>query len=670
MQSKSVLDLIHMDLMGPMQVESLSGKKYVFVLVDDYSRYTWVRFIQEKSETVNSFRILALQLINEKGSIKKIRSDDGGEFQNESMKEFCESHGIVHQFSAPRTPQQNGVVERKNRTLQEMARAMIHGNQVPKRFWAEALNTACYIVNRVYVRRETSKTPYELWKGKTPNLSYFHVFGCRCFILNDKDYLGKFDSKSDEGMFLGYSESSMAYRIFNKRSCAVVESVNVVFDDLTVSNKGNRKSDSDSETETPGSEAEKADSEIEETKDNESEPEISHSDLHGTLTVHKNHSASDIIGKLTERKTRGVQIDFKKLHSNFAIWETVQFECFVSSIEPKNHVEALEDDFWIRAMEEELEQFERNQVWELIKRPEDINILGTKWIFKNKIDESGVVVRNKARLVAQGYTQIEGVDFEETFAPVARLKSIRLFLGMACILNFKVYQMDVKSAFLNGYLQEEFYVEQPKGFEDLNHPEYVYKLRKALYGLKQAPRAWYDRLTSYLIDNGYTRGSVDKTLFTFEQAEHILVVQIYVDDIIFGSTSELLVSGFVKIMTQEFEMSLVGELKYFLGLQITQSDAEIFISQSTYAKQLLKKFQMDKCKEAKTPMSTSIKLSKDETGKDVSVKQYRGMIGSLLYLTASRPDLCLSVGMCARYQANPISLGSCEVNHQICERHS
>ncbi|XP_019099668.1 PREDICTED: uncharacterized protein LOC109132493 [Camelina sativa] len=256
-------------------------------------------------------------------------------------------------------------------------------------------------------------------------------------------------------------------------------------------------------------------------------------------------------------------------------------------------------------MEEELEQFEHNDVWELVRRPVNVNIIGTKWIFKNKIDESGVVVQNKARLVAQGYTQIEGVDFEETFAPVARLESIRLFLGMACILNFK------------------------------------------------APRAWYERLTSFLMEKGYNRGSVDKILFILEQEDDIMMVQIYVDDIIFKSTSKKLVDNFVNSMTQEFEMSLVGELKYFPGSQITQSDQGIFISQSTYARQLLKKFQMDKCKEAKIPMSTSLKLSKDLDGKAVDAKQYRGMIGSLLYLTASRPDLCFSVGMCARYQSNP-----------------
>ncbi|KAL1224827.1 Retrovirus-related Pol polyprotein from transposon TNT 1-94 [Cardamine amara subsp. amara] len=203
--------------MGPIQVESLSGKRYILVLVDDFTRYTWVIVLREKSETLESFRILALQLENEKWGIKSIRSDHGGEFQNELFELFCNSHGITHQYSAPRTQEQNGVVERKNRTLQEMTRAMMHGNDVAKHFWAEAVNTACYIINMVYVRKGTNMTPYELWEGKTPTLSYFHTFGCTCYILNDKDQLGKFDAKSDEGIFLGYSGSSTASRVFNKR---------------------------------------------------------------------------------------------------------------------------------------------------------------------------------------------------------------------------------------------------------------------------------------------------------------------------------------------------------------------------------------------------------------------------------------------------------------------
>lgn len=256
-------------------------------------------------------------------------------------------------------------------------------------------------------------------------------------------------------------------------------------------------------------------------------------------------------------------------------------------------------------------------------------------------------------MVAQGYSQIEGVDFEETFAPVARLESIRLLLAVACALNFKLFQMDVKNAFLNGFLNEEVYVEQPKGFEDPHYPDHVLKLKKALYGLKQAPRAWYERLTNFLIDKGYKRGGVDKTLFLKFFSSDIMIAQIYVDDIVFGSTLQDKVDEVVDQMTKEFEMSLVGELNYFLGLQIKQGTDGIFISQAKYANNLVKRFGLEGVKQMRTPMGSHEKLTKDEEGIPVDSKLFRSMIGSLLYLTASRPDLCFSVGLCARYQANP-----------------
>lgn len=304
-------------------------------------------------------------------------------------------------------------------------------------------------------------------------------------------------------------------------------------------------------------------------------------------------------------------------------------------------------------MQEELNQFKRSEVWELVPRPNDINVIGTKWIYKNKSDENGIITRNKARLVAQGYTQVERLDFDETFAPVARLESIRLLLGVACILKFKLFQMDVKSAFLNGYLHEEVFVEQPKGFIDPNFPDHVYKLKKALYGLKQAPRAWYERLTEFLINQGYKKGGTDKTLFVKKEHGGVMIAQIYVDDIVFGGMSNQMVQHFVQQMQSEFEMSLVGELTYFLGLQIRQMEDTIFISQSKYAKNIVRKFGLDNASHKRTPTATHLKLSKDENGVAVDQSLYRSMIGSLLYLTASRPDITFAVGVCARYQAEP-----------------
>ncbi|CAN1825758.1 Retrovirus-related Pol polyprotein from transposon TNT 1-94 [Linum perenne] len=230
--SKECLDLIHLDLFGPASSSSLGGKSYVFVLVDDFSRYSWIFMLSSKDETFSKFKNFVRRVQNEKNKvINEIRSDHGGEFENHDFENLCNDYGIRHNFSAPRTPQQNGVVERKNRTLVEIARTLLHDFGLPKIFWGEAVNTACYITNRALVRSRLKKTPYEIWKGRKPNIGYFRPFGCKCFILNTKDQLGKFDAKSDEGIFLGYSDLSKAYRVYNKRTFKVEESINVIFDE-------------------------------------------------------------------------------------------------------------------------------------------------------------------------------------------------------------------------------------------------------------------------------------------------------------------------------------------------------------------------------------------------------------------------------------------------------
>ncbi|KAK2445248.1 putative mitochondrial protein [Trifolium repens] len=646
--TSKVLELLHMDLMGPMQVESLGGKRYVLVVVDDFSRYTWVNFIREKSDAFDVFKELCIQIQREKGSnVVRIRSDHGREFENSKFDDFCAAEGIKHEYSSPITPQQNGIVERKNRTIQESARVMLHAKNVPYHFWAEAMNTACYVHNRVTLRKGTTSTLYELWKDRKPTVKHFHIFGSECFILADREPRRKLDPKSEKGFFLGYSTNSRAYRVYNTKTQVVMESVKVVVKDS--SDKENEGVDQgtpvsvnaepDDKASTPASLNEADERTIEEDNDESARPKATSKGP--SVRVQKNHPLDLVIGNpeqgITTRRTNDV----------------VANSCFVSLFEPKNVKEALTDEAWIEAMQEELNQFERSEVWDLVPRPEDVNIIGTKWVYKNKSDENGTVTRNKARLVAQGYTQIEGLDFDETFAPVARLESIRLLLGVACILKFKLYQMDVKSAFLNGYLQEEVYVEQPKGFVDPEHPNYVYKLKKALYGLKQAPRAWYERLTQFLEEQGYRKGGSDKTLFVKQEKGKFIIAQIYVDDIVFGGMSNAMVQHFVQQMQSEFEMSLVGELTYFLGLQIKQMDDTIFISQSKYARNIIKKFGMDNATHKRTPAPTHLKLTKDEKGISVDQSLYRSMIGSLLYLTASRPDITYAVGVCARYQADP-----------------
>nr|GEU30966.1 retrovirus-related Pol polyprotein from transposon TNT 1-94 [Tanacetum cinerariifolium] len=329
------------------------------------------------------------------------------------------------------------------------------------------------------------------------------------------------------------------------------------------------------------------------------------------------------------------------------------FALTVRTAEPKNIKVAMADSAWIEAMQEELYQFDRLQVWKLVDKPFCKSIIRLKWLWKNKKEEDQTVIRNKARLVAKGYAQEESIDFEESFTPVAHLEAIRIFIAYAAYKSFPIYQMDVKTTFLNGPLKEEVYVAQPDGFVDTDHPEKVYRLRKALYGLKQAPKAWYDELSKFLISKGFTKGIIDPTLFTIRYGEDILLVQIYVDDIIFGFTNPKYSKRFEKLMHSRFEMSLMGEMKFFLGLQIHQSPSGIFINQAKYTLEILHKLGMDKGQSIGTPIATKPKLDADLSGNPVDQTDYHSKIGSLMYLTSSRPDIVQAVCFCARYQSRP-----------------
>ncbi|GJW91475.1 retrovirus-related pol polyprotein from transposon TNT 1-94 [Tanacetum coccineum] len=291
---------------------------------------------------------------------------------------------------------------------------------------------------------------------------------------------------------------------------------------------------------------------------------------------------------------------------------------------------AVNEDSWFEAMQDEIHEFDRLKVWELVPRPDYVMVIGLKWIYKVMLDEYGNVLKDKARLVAKGYRQEEGIDFEESFAP-----------------------MDVKTAFLNGDIQEEVFVSQPEGFEDQDNPTHVYRLKKALYGLKQAPRAWYDTPSKFLLAKNFFKGAVDPTLFTRKSGKHILLVQIYVDDIIFASTDHNACNIFSKEMNSKFQMSMMGQMSFFLGLQVSQSPRGIFINQAKNALETLKKYGMDRSDPVDTPMVDRLKLDEDLMGIPVDQTRFRGMVGSLMYLTASRPDLVFAVCMCARYQAKP-----------------
>nr|GEW57917.1 hypothetical protein [Tanacetum cinerariifolium] len=311
----------------------------------------------------------------------------------------------------------------------------------------------------------------------------------------------------------------------------------------------------------------------------------------------------------------------------------------VSIMEPKSVKEALTDPAWIGSMQEELHHFIRLDVWELVPSPDGIKPLTLKWLFKNKDDEENTVIRNKTRLVVRGYQQEEGIDFEESFAPVAQIEAIRIFSAYVTHKGFTMYQIDVKTAFLCGSLKEDMYVCQPEGFIDVDHPSHVFKLKKALYGLKQASRAWYDELSMFLLQNRFSKGIIDLTLFTRRFDDDILVVQVYVDDFIFGSTKPGYATLFSNLMKSRFEMSMMGEMTFFLGLQVNQSPSGILINQSNYMNEILKKNGLKTYDIISTLMDIKDKLDLDQIRTLVDATKYHSMIGALMYLASSRPNI-------------------------------
>ncbi|GJU03820.1 retrovirus-related pol polyprotein from transposon TNT 1-94 [Tanacetum coccineum] len=496
------LFMLHMDLFGPTFVSSLMNKKYCLVVTDDYSRFTWVFFLASKDETSCIFKsfITEIEILVDK-KVKIIRCDNGTEFKNRVMSEFCEKKGIEREFSVARTPQQNGVAERRNGTLIEVARTMLANSKLPTTFWVEAVNTACYVQNKVLIVKPHNKTPYELFRGRTPALSFMRPFGCHVTILNTLDHLGKFDGKSDEGFFVGYLMNSKAFRVYNIRTRKVEENLHIRFLEdkpIIVGDGPKWLFDIDVLTKSmnyvPVVAGTNSNDFVDGSLFDSSSKNACNDKPQPSSDARKkdDEGVSQESGIDDQEKTENKSI---KIHSLDHVIGDIQ-QGFISDVyEGKTH--EIED------MQEELLQFKLQQVWTLVDLPYGKRVIGTKWVYINKKDERGIVIRNKARLVTQGYTQEEVIDYDKVFAHVARIEAIRLFLAYASFKDFVVYQMDVKSAFLYGKIKEEVYVCQSSGFEDPDFLDRVYKVEKALYGLHQAPRAWYETLSTYLLDSGF-----------------------------------------------------------------------------------------------------------------------------------------------------------------------
>eukprot|EP00253_Pinus_taeda_P011559 PITA_11559 len=317
--------------------------------------------------------------------------------------------------------------------------------------------------------------------------------------------------------------------------------------------------------------------------------------------------------------------------------------------DPVHFEEAIKDKKWIEAMDDEINAIERNKTWDLVELPKGKEVIGVKWVYKTKSNDEGKIERHKARLVVKGYKQQYGRDYEETFAPVARMEIVRAMLSIEAQNKWKVYQMDVKSAFVNGVLMEEVYIEQPPGYEKKDQEHKVCRLKKNLYGLKQAPRAWYSKIDSYLLENGFEKCEGEPTLYIKEKDGKILIVVLYVDDVIFTGNDKYLIENFKTVMKEEFEMTDMGLLRYFLGIEVEESGNDIFISQAKYVNKVLERFNMQDNKAAITPTVMGLKLSKEENNKGFYPSLYKSMVGNLMYLTATRPDIMHAISLISRF---------------------
>nr|GEZ05373.1 retrovirus-related Pol polyprotein from transposon TNT 1-94 [Tanacetum cinerariifolium] len=453
-----------MDLCGPMRIASINGKRYVLVIVDDYSRYTCVQFLRSKDEAPEVIKTFLKRIsILLQSPVIIIRTDNGTEFKNQVLKEYFDCVGISHQVSSVRTPQQNRVVERRNRTLVEAARTMLVFSRASLFLWAEAIATACFTQNRSIIHRRFNKTPYELINGRKPDISFLHVFGALCYPKNDREDIGKLGAK-----VMDFEQRNSKPGLHSMTSGQIKSGLDLTYAPLTIT----------TQQPTEG----ELDLLFEAMYDDYIGGHLSATPR--TVSVaqaHQDHPLEQVLGEPSR-----LVLTRNQLRSD---GDMCMYALTVSTMEPKNFKEAMTNPAWIESMQEELIQFKRLNVWVLVPAPDNITPLTLKWLFKNKNDEENTVIRNKSRLVVRGYRQEKGIDFDESFALVARMEAIRIFLAYDAHKSFSVFQMDVKTAFLHGSLKEDVYVCQPKGFIDADHPSHVYKLKKALYGLKSKDEA-------------------------------------------------------------------------------------------------------------------------------------------------------------------------------------
>ena len=716
-RSKELLELIHTDICGPFKHQTICGNVYFITFIDDFSKYGYVSLLSEKSQALAAFQIYKAEVENQlERKIKTVRSDRGGEFYGKYTEKgqqkgpfalFLQEHGIKAQYTTPYNPQQNGVAERKNRTLLNMVRCMMCTTGLPKFLWGEALKTANYICNRT-PSKAIEKTSFELWYGRKPSLFHCHVWGCQAEARIYNPKMSKLDEKSVSCYFIGYPDKSKGYKLYSaKHSPRIFETHqvkflnekihNTIYEDLTLDFEEIVMDEDLANTLPFDNDDELADDIIRENQDADDQEidqgmQLDNPGNNNAFAVIQNHPIAAVEPAAEpnpipqppqpqnnpnpnppqdpelRRSKRARKAKFGGEDCPYIVsylTETDIVEDCAEDNDPANFVQAtecVESEKWQEAMQSEIESMEKNGVWELVEADPRQKAIGCKWIYKTKRDAAGNIERHKARLVAKGFTQKEGIDYIETYSPVSCKDSFRIIMALVAHYDMELHQMDVKTAFLNGELDEVIYMKQAEGFIKAGNENLVCKLKKSIYGLKQASRQWYKKFDSVISSFGFNENLVDECVYLKTVGDQFIFLVLYVDDILLASSNQKLLKDTKSFLSKNFDMKDLGEAAYVLGIEIKRDRAQklLGLSQQSYITKVLKRFSMEQCSGGEVPMSKGDKLTKGQRPQSEAEKEsmkskpYARLVGSLMYAqVCTRPDLAFSVGMLSRFQSNP-----------------
>ncbi|KAG6465891.1 hypothetical protein O3G_MSEX015473 [Manduca sexta] len=674
-RATQVLGLVHTDVCGPMPCVSFSGAKYFLTFIDDFTRKTFVYFMRTKDEVFEHFKNFKAMVENETNhKIKILRSDNGGEYINLKLQAFLKNCGIKHQTTVAYSPQQNGVAERANRTIVEKTRCMLLDAGLSNKFWAEAVNTAVYLKNRSPTKAVLGVVPEEKWSNSKVSLSNLRIFGCIAYAVTQNR--NKLDSRSKLHIFVGYCENTKGYRLVDpENSFKLVIARNVIFLENRFHNKSHDDTESSEsvdvllndcsgvsvndmssapalETQTQSTTRQSESFTVSPvlSDDIRRDSTITVDDSDSNDSVYEENSSADptyILGETTmEEAASSDSGDFSSSESVLLVKKLIYDDDPDTVQEALASTDAAE---WHSAMKDEYKSYIDNKCWTLTERPKHQKPIKCRWVFKRKTGLNGELLKYKARLVAKGYTQKHGVDYEETFAPVVRHSTLRTLFAIAAELDMSIDHLDVKTAFLNGNLTENVYMEQPDGFKVKGKEHMVYKLNKAIYGLKQASKMWYDKINKILLQKlHFKKTASEPCVFYHKDKNHLIILALYVDDMLLFSTSSSIKETVKNALMHEFEMRDLGPIHNILGMKVIKSKNKVTLDQSGYILKVLEKFNMLDCKPAKTPLEKGIKFPKCDK-KDERFC-YRNLIGCLMYIAVcSRPDIAHAVSLLSQY---------------------